>query len=94
MLERTGVRVSWESLRRYDSEGEGREPREPPLDVISALAALDPLQRGAGWLAFGESGELRSRDSVDPTPQPSGKPRKVAALPHEKPTDGEGRRGA
>lgn len=44
----TGERVSWESLRRYEADG-----REPPLWIIRALAEIDPLERGAPWLAWG-----------------------------------------
>jgi transcriptional regulator with XRE-family HTH domain len=48
IAEKTGESVSVPALRNY-AEG----TREPPLRVLAAIAAVDPLQRGVLWLAYG-----------------------------------------
>lgn len=49
IAEKTGVSVSVPALRNY-AEG----TREPPIRVIEAIAAVDPLGRGKVWLTYGD----------------------------------------
>lgn len=85
VFQQRGVKYSQAALSRMEN---GEE--EIKVDDLRTLAPLDPDGGGIEGMVRG----LPLADSVESTPQPSGKPRKVAVLPHLKPTDGEGRRGA
>lgn len=52
ILERTGKKISRETLRQLEIGN-----RVPDLSVVEAIAAVDPLQRGRVWLAWGADGE-------------------------------------
>lgn len=80
-----GVRYSQAALSRMEN---GEE--EIKVDDLRVLAPLDPDQEGIEGMVRG----LPVEESVESTQQPSVKSRRVALLPHEKPTDGKGQRGA
>ena len=62
--DRTGFQVSGPALRLY-----AKDVRVPPLDVISAIAAVDPLRRGRGWLAWHADGDgLGPPDAITDEP--------------------------
>lgn len=50
--ERTGVSISRETLRRMEMGA-----RVPTIDEATAIASVDPLQRGRAWLAWGADAE-------------------------------------
>lgn len=52
ILAQTGVKISRETLRQMEIGN-----RTPDLRVVQAIAAVDPLQRGRVWLAWGADGE-------------------------------------
>lgn len=52
ILERTGVRISRETLRQMEIGN-----RIPDLRTVEAIAAVDPEGRGRAWLAWGADGE-------------------------------------
>lgn len=52
IYERTGVRISRETLRQMEIGN-----RLPDIAVVGAIAAVDPLERGRAWLAWGADGE-------------------------------------
>lgn len=60
VAKRLGVGVSTGALADWEK---GRT--EPSLAVLTAVAALDPLQRGRAWLAFGE--EPRAAAAAPPS---------------------------
>lgn len=55
IYERTGVKISRETLRQMEIGN-----RVPDIAVVGAIAAVDPLERGRAWLAWGADGEDES----------------------------------
>lgn len=52
ILARTGVKISRETLRQMEIGN-----RVPDIETVGVIAAVDPLNRGRVWLAWGADGE-------------------------------------